>query len=163
MKLDEIKDLSVEELTAQLAEKGINERRLNGAMESNYLPKNGTFDRFEVKGENGFEHVRLYTKTGESISLSRLQARGFIMPENQTELTETDYTESQSNGFFLRSNFVVNPSLQGNQAAIIKKLIGKSFKAELVEYITTKYNENGYDSVDEVVTQNQESYVLTIK
>lgn len=165
MKIEEIQDLTIEDLTKQLEEAGINKNRLSGAMESNHLQPKGTFTHFEVKGEDNFKHVRVYTDKGDSISMSRIQARGTQFEDGKTKdsLNEADFMESQNNGFFLRSNMVVNSHLQGNQAAILKRIIGKKFEAKKVAYMTTVYNPDGYDSWDEVEIAPQESYELVIK
>ena len=51
MKIDEIKNLDVKELTEMLANEGINKNRLDGAISSTYLPAKGVFTHFTVEGE----------------------------------------------------------------------------------------------------------------
>ena len=156
---EELKAIKVEDLAKQLKESGINENRLDKAVTSSFLPEKGKFDRFEVSGEGSFKHVRIFTEKGESISASRLQLSGF---EGEPNL-ETDVLESSKGTFYLRSNHTPNPSFSGNQAALLKRIIGKGFTAEPVPLKVTKFMDGGYDSKDEVVCQNVTAYKVTMK
>ena len=183
MKIDEIKNLDVKELTEMLISEGIGKNRLDGAISSTYLPAKGVFTHFTVEGEakkdengnfvkdeNGnfvdsFRHVVLHTANGEQISLSRLQARGFKPTETETEpkFKAAGERAIKPGSLYMVTNYDVNPSLQGNQAAILKKIIGKPFTAIETEYLVQVYDPNGvYDETD-AKTKTQKSYIVDVK
>ena len=156
---EEVKAIKVEDLAKQLKESGINENRLDKAVTASFLPDKGKFSHFEVSGEDNFKHVRIFTDKGESISASRLQLSGF---KGEPDL-EKDILESSKETFYLRSNHTPNPSFSGNQAALLKRIIGKSFGAEPVELKTTKFIDGGYTSKEDVEIQNTTAYKVTMK
>lgn len=159
MKLAEkIAEKSIEEIVTLLKENGIKENRLNKAVAATYLPGEVEFTDAEISGEEGFVHIRMITKSGDGISLGRLQAAGFV-----GEPTEKDVLKSRNDTFYLRSNTTPNAWLSGNQAAALKKLIGKKFKTEKVTMLRTKFVDGGYDSIEAHETAPFDTYRLIAK
>lgn len=167
MKIENFSNLSLEELTETLEKEGIAKGRLSEAMESSFLPASGTFSAEpELSGKDKYKHIRINTTTGEGISLSRLQIRGFNSENEvdiENDILETGENAKNPNTFYLRSNITVNPHLQGNQAALIQKLVGKKFTAKPVKVRTTLYNEDGYQSREEVVTKIVDAYEIVVR
>ena len=137
MKMSEINSKTVEQLTTMLEGEGISKAKLSEARESSFLPEGETikFVEFEVKGElggkdeNGNEkqntrYIQLRTDKGHICSLSRLQASNFIGTIDDSCFGEIKKETSPIKGsFFLKTNTVANPFLQGNQAQAIKNLL----------------------------------------
>jgi hypothetical protein len=163
--------LTVQEISDMASAEGVNSNRLDGAVSASFLPASGSFTGFgfdgykegDVLGDGTVatqttKHLRMITESGDSISLSRLQISGF---EGAPDM-ENDVLESAKGKFYLRSNCTPNPQLSGNQAAIVKKLIGKKFTAAPIKLIRTKYVEGGFSSKDEVKTVTADCYKVTL-
>lgn len=150
--------LTVEQIAETLKNEGIAKSRLEEASGASFLPKIGKFETFGVDGNDeqkegetvtvaSTKHVRIGTKDMlDSISLSRLQINLFM----GKEATEKDLALSAKGNYYLPGNTIVNPALQGNQANVIKKLIGKWFVATPVDGIGTNFKREGFKSVDEI-------------
>ena len=172
MKIQELNKMDVKELSAELLKMGIKNTKLEGAIGSVHLPSEGKFVSFEVRGdepkagEPDFRHIVVVTDKEDSISLSRLQLTAFggSDEELKNNIMETGDTAKYPGTFYLKGNTTPNPQLTGNQAAALKKLIGKSFKAELVSLKRTKFIEGGISSMDEVFdyVQNVDTYKITL-
>ena len=181
MKLENISELSVKELSEKLQQAGITKARLDGAQSSTYLPESGRFIDFEVinpvnkaelseenkqKLENGeaiednFTHVVVKTETGEQISLSRLQISGVKKEDFNRETA--NFSKSRNGKYFLKGD-AINPHLSGNQAALIKKLMNRNFIAKECEVVVTEFSKMGYNKSDDVKTKIQKSYLIELE
>lgn len=172
----EIDKNDLSKLVEKLTSAGIKETRLNKAIGTSYLPtdKTFTFESFKVEGEAptnegdaDFRHIKVFTKCGASISLSRLQLSAFL-PIGQTaeEISEelkNATVENRKSQFYLKPNHQMNKSLQGNQAKALVNLIGKKFKAVQVELKQSEFTTDGYDEKSDVIYKDIVSYELTEK
>lgn len=169
--IENITSVSVEELQVMLKENGISANRLDGAISVSYLPASGKFVFAKFDGynegdempdgkiaENNTRHIRLVTEKGEEISLSRLQMSGFVGEINK----EIDIVESAKKTFYLRSNSTPNAFISGNQAAALKKLIGKSFTAEPFPMKRSKYVPEGFKDPADVKIVAADTYKITL-
>lgn len=160
---------SVEELETLLKNEGISENRLSGALGASFLPKVGKFENFAIDGDdakddgngvktNSTKHVRIGTKNMlDSISLSRLQINLHV-----GNPTVESLLVSAKGNYYLPGNTIVNPGLQGNQANVIKKLIGKHFVASEVNGVGTNFKAEGFKSPDEITFRPVKTYKIEL-
>lgn len=157
-------NISVDELSTLLKNEGISENRLSGALGASFLPKVGKFETFGIdgndadseKGTNSTKHVRIGTKDMlDSISLSRVQINLHV-----GQPTADSLLVSQKGNYYLPGNKVVNPHLQGNQALILKKMIGKYFATKEINGIGTNFSATGFKSADEVQFRPVKAYEI---
>lgn len=175
MKMTEINSKTVEQLTAMLESEGISKAKLSEARESSFLPEGETikFVEFEVKGEAGetdtdgnvikqsSRYIQLKTDKGTACSLSRLQAANFIGEITPDSLMEIKKEGSPLKGsFFLKTNTVANPFLQGNQAQAIKNLLNKEFTVSHINGVRGKFNAEGQWDKDSYETEAYTLYRL---
>ena len=120
---------------------GIKDAKLDKAQSASFLPSEGTFTSLEFGGEekanvNGEEvdtrHMRVTFETEKgikgSISLSSLQASGFVGNEPQTAIVQ-----SQKGKFYLKPNTTPNRWALGDQAILAETILGKDFKATPIQ------------------------------
>lgn len=172
---------TIETLTNELKSLGVKANKLDKAVSMGCLPESGIFEEYKVEGSailqdgtdlspdnpatesnpivQDFRHIKVYADNGDSISLSRLQARGFL---GEIDREKDIIASRDGKKFFLRTNHTVNESLQGNQASVLMRIMGKSFEAEKITIHVTEYDEKGYKSADKVVTKTQDSYKITL-
>lgn len=182
MKLEAINTKTVEEITKELKEQGISSSRLEGAQSSTFMCESGKFTDIEIMnpitpeqktkidaGENVqlFTHVALNFESDDKltkgkISLSRLQLQAITKENfNPDELPTGTYTRNNEEFVYLKGE-PINPSLQGNQASVIKMLVGKKFNATKVDCFRAKYNPEGYTSVSEIETEPVVTYKIEL-
>ena len=152
---------------------GITDSKLEKARAASFLPAKGRFVDWAIDGEketlmpNGSKvdtrHIRVICATGESISLSSLQASGFKGEPSLTDDSKDVAWSEKMQGYYLRSNCTPNKDLLGNQAAIVAKLIGKDFEATEEKVVTSVYKKDGYKDVKDIVLQPKTLYKVTLK
>jgi len=169
--------MKIEEKTTDIAKileiakaNGIKETRLDKAATSSFLPEKGKFVSWAIEGEaeaeiNGKKvdtrHIRLITDGGHSISVSSLQGAGFDGVPVLEEGKDIRYSEKA--GYYLRRNCTVNEDLQGNQAAVVAKLVGKTFQTEKKELQVSTFVEGGCQSIEDVEVKPKTFYKITVK
>ena len=166
MKISEIEAISLEDLTAQLEAKGISPRKLSGATVSSELPEGKvTFTEYSVVNttiddkESAF--IVVHTDKGDKCTLSRLQAA--IFKGTTEEAQKAIVATKKGDNYYLPTPEIVNPKLQGNQAAALKMLVGKTFNCKKVEGLRSTYKAEGYDSIEEVEIKPYITYALEAK
>ena len=172
---------SVSDIETILKAEGIKENRLSGALGSSFLPKSGKFESFGVDGDTGLDekgkpkmvdgkpvqntrHIRIGTANMlDSISLSRLQINLHVGGdiENEEAMRER-LLLSRNNKYYLPGNHIVNPGLQGNQALVVKKMLGKWFVASEVSGVGTNFVEGGFTSTDQVQFKPIKAYKVEL-
>ena len=121
---------------------GINDSRLDKAVESYNLPEDGEFTEVQlVEGE--FPHIRLVTNSGNKISLSGLQAMAHF-GSKETVSFEKIKKEGSLKGKVYVKGSLLNPHLSGDQSEVAFRLIGKSFKATPVTGVILPFAANGF-------------------
>lgn len=169
MKIEQ-KTTNVEEIMKFAKDNGISDSKLEKAANATFLPKEGRFVSWAIEGEKEAEingkkvdtrHLRVYTASGDSISVSSLQGGGF--DGEVVKQLGIDVKESQKSGFYLIRNKTVNPELQGNQATIVAKLIGKSFTAEPIDLKVSTFVEGGCKSIEDMEVKTKTFYKVTLK
>jgi len=125
------KELSYDELKAEMISAGINEKKFVDREPSN-LPQAGTFTGAEVSGEGDFVHYRMTAKDAKDndyrISLSRLQAYGLIKPSDSAICPISAIRKSTAGNFYIGGESL-NPEIPTDQAKAILALTGKKFSA----------------------------------
>ena len=175
MKITEITSKSIETLTAELKASGISEKKLDQARETSFLSEGEVkFVDYSINGDDATEkqqstkYICLTTDKGETVSMSRLQASLFI-PQTEEVAEETLKAVARINGgthegkFYLKTNTVINPFLQGNQASALKKLVGKTFICKHIPGLQSVYKSEGYFSAEEVETKTVTLFQLIQK
>jgi len=172
---------TVADIEKMVKEEGIKENRLSGAFGASFLPKSGKFESFGVDGDTGLDengqpkmvegkpvpntrHIRIGTANMlDSISLSRLQINLHVGGniENEDAMRERLVLSSKQK-YFLPGNHIVNPGLQGNQALVVKKMLGKWFVASEISGIGTNYVEGGFTSTDQVQFRPVKAYKVEL-
>ena len=159
MKIENLNELSVEALGEKLKEMGIRDTRLDKAISASYLPdgKQVKFVDIEISNpETEQAAILLITADGDKVSVSRLQRAGFM-----GEPTDADILKSNRTGnFYLRSNFTPNPSLSGNQAAVVKRLVGNTFKTKKHTMKVAAFNPDGYTEKGSVAVVPYDTWEL---
>lgn len=146
---------SYEQVIAAAEQAGINDSKLENAVELYSLPKTGTFKELVLKqGENAegvnMSHLAITTDSGEIISLSALQRFGFFGSKTDAIENLKEKVSGKNEGTFtLRGVECKNPKLTGNQAKIGLFLQGKKFKANPVDGFILDYKESGYSTIEE--------------
>jgi len=141
------------------SKKGLSEKSYKNKMESSiratYLPEKGKFvnaELVEVVNPNpngdpkGLNHWRLITDTGDSISVSSLQALAHIGLPETAHFKQVVRVDSVLKGKYVVSSQAVNPQLIGRQVDIVGRLLGKNFEAKALDnawILPATFDENG--------------------
>lgn len=156
--IENLATLTVQQIAEMAKNAGVSENRLDRAVSASYLPEIGSFttagfdgEKIEADSTKGIEasnttHIRVATASGDSISMSRVQLSGF---DGEPDL-EKDVLQSAKDTFYLRSNCTLNPSLAGNQAVALKKMIGKHFVANEYTVKRSKFVNGGVTDRDQI-------------
>jgi hypothetical protein len=157
------------EAILKASKEGLSTKSYHNKMEStiipNYLPCKGKFANaklMEVKNPNpkgdpkGLNHWRIFTDTGDSISISALQALAHVGTPETAQFKQVVRPDSVLKGKYVVSSQAVNPQLIGKQVDIIGRLLGKEFTATALDnawILSTTFDENGipqgFSTIDE--------------
>jgi len=122
---------------------GIKSQKLDEAVESYSLPtdKPFTFAKVELVEDGSMSHIRLITDTDEKISVGKLLASPSLA-ETKTDIKaiqQTANADKESYKKWFMSGNRINPALPSNQAKCATNLLGKTYRAELVEGFTLPF------------------------
>lgn len=128
-----------EELKKAFTDAGINEKKLAGSGDSNFLPNEGEFIGFTFAGEGNMRHCVLLSEPAGHCSLSNLQAQAVFDKKLEGVTFEASKREDIKGSLFPAGATKLNPQIPSSQIIAVQMLVGKKFKASAQDGIIQTY------------------------
>lgn len=123
-----------EEVLAAAKAAGIKATNLDEAFTTSSLPSEGKFVGYEIKEYANRPYLVLKSTGNGEVSLSNLCANVHKGTKETAKFAKSEKPENKGKDsygkYFLTDTVSVNPDLPKDQADVISRLVGKSFKAE---------------------------------
>lgn len=133
-----------EKIRDAAANAGVKAEKLAKAISLNSLPDKGNFIGWSVETPeiDGKErpYLAIHCNDGSKMSLNTIQAIVHTGAVADVKLKQVTKAESEIFGKYVISGKAINPHLSGDQAEVIAKILGKSFKTTVIPAVVIPYD-----------------------